>query len=91
MSSSIWLSYTNIGGEIIYTRNQEDILFKIEKAQTVSVGATLNREDIAQLGNYHYYYRPLVLPIEVSVNFDVIFGDLECGSSSQGQRTMPLL
>lgn len=69
--------YTNNGGEIIYTRNLEDNLFKIEKAQTVSVDATLNREDIAQLGNYHYYYRPLVLPIEVSVNFDVIFGDLE--------------
>lgn len=67
-------NYTNSGGEIAYTEND---LFKIEKAQTVSVDATLNREDIAQLGNYHYYYRPLVVPIEVSVNFDVIFGDLE--------------
>lgn len=72
-------NYTNDGGLI--TGGQE---FKIEKAQTVSVDATLNRENIPQLGNFHYYYRPLVIPIEVGVNFDVIFGDLELWSQFVG-------
>ena len=76
----------NSGETFIDTLNvDEDMLFRV---QSVSVDATLNREDIPQLGNTHYYDRPLQLPIDVSVSFDLIFSELKAFAKFCGKDDM---
>jgi hypothetical protein len=47
------------------------------RVQSVSIDASLDREDLGQLGYTYYYDRPLVLPIDVTTSFDLTFADLE--------------
>lgn len=66
--------YTHDGGLMTYQQSNAIQQFKV---QSVSVDVTLNREDLAQLGTKYFYDRPLVLPIDVSVSFDLTFGELD--------------
>lgn len=63
--------HTKEGGQII--GGEESKLLKI---QSVSIDASLTREDLGQLGSTYYYDRPLSLPIEVTCSFDLAFSDL---------------
>lgn len=63
--------HTYDGGVI--TGGDEEKQFRV---QSVSVDASLDREDLGQLGFTHYYDRPLVLPMSVTTSFDLTFADL---------------
>jgi hypothetical protein len=60
----------------VYLYNEEEEI-KVTPAQSVSIDASLNREDIPALGYKRFYDRPLSLPIDVTASIDVIFRDLE--------------
>lgn len=60
----------------VYLYNEEEEI-KVTPAQSVSIDASLNREDIPALGFKRFYDRPLALPIDVTASIDVIFTDLE--------------
>lgn len=64
--------HTNNGGQIVGGEETKQL-----KIQSVSVDASLAREDLGQLGSTYYYDRPLTLPIEVTCSFDLIFADLD--------------
>lgn len=59
----------------VYLYNEEEEI-KVTPAQSVSIDASLNREDIPALGFKRFYDRPLALPIDVTASIDVIFTDL---------------
>lgn len=60
----------------VYLYNEEEEI-KVTPAQSVSIDASLNREDIPALGFKRFYDRPLALPIDVTASIDVIFTDLD--------------
>lgn len=60
--------------EVYLYSGEEEI--KVTPAQSVSIDASLNREDIPALGFKRFYDRPLALPIDVTASIDVIFTDL---------------
>lgn len=60
----------------VYLYNEEEEI-KVTPAQSVSIDASLNREDIPALGFKRIYDRPLALPIDVTASIDVIFTDLD--------------
>lgn len=63
--------------ELFYNEGQQRKYIKVTPAQSVSIDASLNREDIPALGYKRFYDRPLSLPIDVTASIDVIFRDLE--------------
>ena len=73
----------NASGMITDNLNDSKMVIRVQNA---SIDASLGREDIAQLGNFHYYDRPLTLPIDVSVSLDVIFGDLDLFAKLVGEE-----
>ncbi len=60
----------------VYLYNSEEEEIKVTPAQSVSIDASLSREDIPALGFKRFYDRPLALPIDVTASIDVIFTDL---------------
>ena len=60
----------------VYLYSGEDEI-NVTPAQSVSIDASLNREDIPALGFKRFYDRPLALPIDVTASIDVIFTDLD--------------
>lgn len=63
--------------ELFYNEGEQRKYIKVTPAQSVSIDASLNREDIPALGYKRFYDRPLSLPIDVTASIDVIFRDLE--------------
>ena len=64
---------------------------RLFKVQSVSVDASLTREEIPQLGDTRVYDRPLQLPMDVTVSFDLVFGELAafaqfCGESESADE-----
>ena len=77
----------------VYLYNEEEEI-KVTPAQSVSIDASLNREDIPALGFKRFYDRPLALPIDVTASIDVIFTDLnlfaELVGADSGENVLSL-
>ena len=63
--------------ELFYNEGEQRKYIKVTPAQSVSIDASMNREDIPALGYKRFYDRPLSLPIDVTASIDIIFRDLE--------------
>jgi len=63
----------------------EDKEIRVNPAQSVSIDASLSREDITALGYKRFYDRPLSLPIDVTASIDIIFTDLEIWGQLAGK------
>lgn len=50
---------------------------KLEKAQSVSVNVSLDREELKQLGDDSVYARPLVVPINIDVTLEMLHADID--------------
>ena len=50
---------------------------KLSKAQTVSIDASMDREELKELGSSKAYARPMNFPMNVDVSFDILHADLD--------------
>jgi hypothetical protein len=89
--------HTNIGGlrqgqieiylvdpDVAVAGAEYDIALRL---QTVGVSATLDREELSELGHLKPYDRPVTFPVEITTNVETTAGDLETFAKFAGKES----